>query len=265
MNPINHPLTTGHDQTAPFAALPPPPERVLWLDIGNTRVKHWLTEAGQVQSHGAELHLQSPLDLLRGLRVLFAGLGARWVALSSVLDADTNLAVLHLLQSLAVPVHAVQVQAEHRQMRSRYDPTRLGMDRWLQVLAVAADFPEACVVGCGTALTIDVLDGGVHQGGYILPSLHLQREALNHGTRQIRIPDGSLSELSVGRNTHDAVHHGIVLGLVGAIEKTLHHQPHRPLFLTGGDAALLAGFLQVRNRVQVVPDLLLAGLLRYFS
>ena len=42
--------------------------RRLWLDIGNTRLKYWLTVGGKVQAQGAELHLQSPAQHLRGLR-----------------------------------------------------------------------------------------------------------------------------------------------------------------------------------------------------
>lgn len=39
----------------------------LWLDIGNTRLKYWITENGQVIEQAAELHLRSPADLLLGL------------------------------------------------------------------------------------------------------------------------------------------------------------------------------------------------------
>lgn len=39
----------------------------LWLDIGNTRLKYWITQEDQILEQGAELHLQSPADLLLGL------------------------------------------------------------------------------------------------------------------------------------------------------------------------------------------------------
>ena len=35
-----------------FAPPQPPAERALWLDLGNTRLKYWLTEHGQVLQHG---------------------------------------------------------------------------------------------------------------------------------------------------------------------------------------------------------------------
>ncbi len=34
----------------------------LWLDIGNTRLKYWITQEDQILEQGAELHLQSPAD-----------------------------------------------------------------------------------------------------------------------------------------------------------------------------------------------------------
>jgi len=41
--------------------------KALWLDIGNTRLKYWITENDQIIEQDAELHLQSPADLLLGL------------------------------------------------------------------------------------------------------------------------------------------------------------------------------------------------------
>lgn len=37
----------------------------LWLDIGNTRLKYWITQEDQILEQGAELHLQSPSELFR--------------------------------------------------------------------------------------------------------------------------------------------------------------------------------------------------------
>lgn len=60
-------------------------------------------------------------------------------------------------------------------MKSDYNPNQLGMDRWLQMLGVVEKDKKLCVVGCGTALTIDLIDcdkddlnnRGHHLGGYI--------------------------------------------------------------------------------------------------
>ncbi len=62
----------------------------------------------------------------------------------------------------------------------------LGIDRWLQVLAVATQAHENyCVISCGTALTIDLAQGQQHLGGFILPNLYLQRYSLIQNTKGI--------------------------------------------------------------------------------
>ena len=58
----------------------------------------------------------------------------------------------------------------------------------------------------------------------------------------------------------DAVHHGILLGLLSAIEHILKQSP-RQLVLTGGDAPLFAKFLH-KYQPRVEEDLLLKGLQR---
>ena len=199
----------------------------LWLDIGNTRLKYWITDNNQVIEHAAEMHLQSPADLLLGLIQHFKALKLHNVGVSSVQDKKNNDRIQRILKSLNIPVVFAKVHAEYAGLSCGYDDTtQLGIDRWLQVLAVAND-PEQnyCIISCGTALTIDLADGLQHLGGYILPNLYLQRDSLIQNTKGIKIPDAAFDELTPGRNTINAVHHGIVLGLVSAIEKVLQQAP----------------------------------------
>ena len=232
----------------------------LWLDIGNTRLKYWITEHDQIIEQAAELHLQSPADLLLGLIQHFKALGLHQVGLSSVQDKINNERILSILESLHIPVIFAQVQAEYAGLICGYDePSQLGIDRWLQVLAVATQAHENyCVISCGTALTIDLAQGQQHLGGFILPNLYLQRDSLIQNTKGIKIPDAAFSELNPGRNTIDAVHHGILLGLLSTIEKVLHDFPAQ-LVLTGGDAPLFAQHLG-HHHPRIEPDLLLKGL-----
>lgn len=240
--------------------------RQLWLDLGNTRLKYWLTDPTGTLEHGAELHLQSPADLLLGLTDRFASFAASQVFISSVLDARANQRIKKTLARLNIPVQFAQVLPECQGLVTGYDdPARLGIDRWLQVLALAGQGQQYLIVGCGTALTLDLLDDQQHLGGYILPSLYLQREALALGTRRVQVPEGAFDNLDAGRCTEDAVHHGILLGLVGAIEKILRHNPQRKLVLTGGDAALFASFINAPNGLSIRDNLLLDGLMRYFE
>ncbi|MDE2420744.1 MAG: type III pantothenate kinase [Gammaproteobacteria bacterium] len=240
--------------------------RKLWIDLGNTRLKYWLTQGDELIASGAELHLQSPADLLLGLVDRFSSYQASFVGVSSVLDSQANQRIKRSLAPLNTPVEFAQVLATSHGLITGYDHIeKLGIDRWLQVLALSGQHKNFCIVGCGTALTLDLLDDEKHLGGYILPSFYLQREALAQGTRRVQVPEGAFSDLSAGRNTQDAVHHGILLGLVGAIEKLVRHEPSRQLVLTGGDAELIQGFLDVPNEIRIESDLLLKGLQRYFS
>ncbi|MGE8685306.1 MAG: type III pantothenate kinase [Acinetobacter sp.] len=237
----------------------------LWLDVGNTRLKYWITEDDQIIEHVAELHLQSPAELLLGLIQHFKSLDLDQVGISSVLDKKNNDRIQKILKFLAVPVTIAKVHAEYAGLRCAYeDTTKFGIDRWLQMLAVVKDPTQKyCVISCGTALTIDLTDGLQHLGGYILPNLYLQRDSLIQNTKGIKIPDASFDELSPGKNTIDAVHHGILLSLVSTIEKVLDKYPSK-LILTGGDAALFARYLE-KYQPDVEVDLLLRGLQSYVN
>jgi type III pantothenate kinase len=235
----------------------------LWLDIGNTRLKYWITENEQIIEHAAELHLQSPAELLLGLIQHFKGLGLQQVGVSSVQDKKNNDRIQKILKFLDVPVSFAKVHAEYAGLCCAYEDTsKFGIDRWLQMLAVVNN-PEQkyCVISCGTALTIDLTDGMQHLGGYILPNLYLQRDSLIQNTKGIKIPDATFDELTPGRNTIDAVHHGILLSLVSTIEKVLDKYPSQ-LILTGGDAPLFARYL-AQYQPAIEPDLLLKGLQNY--
>ncbi|WP_425918140.1 type III pantothenate kinase [Acinetobacter sp. TSRC1-2] len=235
----------------------------LWLDIGNTRLKYWITENHQIIEQAAELHLQSPEELLLGLIQHFKSLGLHQVGVSSVQDKKNNERIQKILKFLDVPVTFAKVHAEYAGLRCAYEDTsKFGIDRWLQMLAVVHDPKQQyCVISCGTALTIDLTDGMQHLGGYILPNLYLQRDSLIQNTKGIKIPDATFDELSPGRNTIDAVHHGILLSLVSTIEKVLDKYPSQ-LILTGGDAPLFAKYL-VQYQPIIEPDLLLKGLQNY--
>ncbi|KAF7275239.1 hypothetical protein GWI33_012052, partial [Rhynchophorus ferrugineus] len=171
---------------------------------------------GRIIEHAAELHLQSPADLLLGLINHFLHKNIALIGISSVLDEATNLRIRQILSHLNAPVYFAKVHAEYARLITGYDiPQQLGIDRWLQVLAMTRQPAQYCIIGCGTALTIDLLDEYKHLGGYILPSLYLQRDSLTQGTKGIKIPDQAFKSLATGRNTSDAVHHGILMGLLG--------------------------------------------------
>lgn len=142
------------------------------------------------------------------------------------------------------------------------DPARLGADRWAALVAARTRSPDAvCVVDCGTALTIDVLDrNGVFRGGVILPGLALMRDALlrTQGVYEVLGDAGS----TLAQSTADGVAAGTLFGLAGAIDRILDEQASLlgdtpQILITGGDAQPLLALL--RHAVQHAPDLVLEG------
>lgn len=237
--------------------------RKLWLDLGNTRLKYWIVDDDAIIAHDAKEHLKAPNELLLGLLGTLAGFKPQFVGISSVLGDKINLTLTQTLQTLGVPFEFARVNAHHELLSSHYDPNQLGVDRWLQMLGVVDKNKKQCVVGCGTALTIDLIEHGVHLGGYILPNVYMQRHALYAGTQQISVKAGRFDSTALGQTTFDAVNHGVLFGVVGAVRAIQADYPDHQITLTGGGAHMMNA--QFDHQLAIEPELLLKGLKRYFQ
>ena len=144
------------------------------------------------------------------------------------------------------------------------DPARLGVDRWLALVAAwhLTDGAVA-VVGAGTAATVDFVDAeGRHEGGHIAPGLGLMRSALDH-TADVRPAYAAEAVASPGNDTEGAVSSGTFVMLLGFVEAAVGAFAQRcptalDVVLTGGDAELLSAHLTVPARHE--PHLVLDGL-----
>jgi type III pantothenate kinase len=126
----------------------------------------------------------------------------------------------------------------------------------------------ACVIDAGTAVTFDAVDGhGRHLGGLILPGPQLLASALDRNTSDIgtTLPAGAApAGLDLlGKSTDAAVGNGAMLALAGALDRAVEAVEsslvERPaVYLTGGDAAALRGWLE--TEVELRADLVLEGL-----
>ena len=90
-----------------------------------------------------------------------------------------------------VPFKTIKAEAQQGALINGYmEPERLGVDRWLAMLAVIEEEqPEVpiCVIDCGSAITIDAVNAkGEHVGGLIVPGISMMRNALVKGTSGIR-------------------------------------------------------------------------------
>ncbi len=157
------------------------------------------------------------------------------------------------------------------------EPAQLGVDRWLAVVAAWRRSRAATVVvSAGTAATVDYVDAdGRHRGGYIAPGLRLLRDSLRGGTADIcRAVAGSAEGVhshsrhswecaGPGTDTRAAVAAGTSIMLLAYVEAAVAGFMDRggdgaTVFLTGGNAGLLARHLAVPSRCE--PYLVLEGL-----
>ncbi|MFP4182205.1 MAG: type III pantothenate kinase [Thiohalospira sp.] len=145
------------------------------------------------------------------------------------------------------------------------EPANLGIDRFAALVAARHRHPAgALVVDVGTAVTLDLLVGGEHRGGYILPGPALMGEALTTGTAGVAAAQPDPAE-APGRDTATGVGRGIAHALVGAVAEVRAHLAGQglsgvPCILTGGGAALVAQRI-APPRIQL-PGLVLEGLAR---
>ena len=141
------------------------------------------------------------------------------------------------------------------------EPEKLGIDRWLALIAIRQLYSEAiCVVDCGTAITVDFLAAnGQHLGGVISPGLLLMKRALAWGTEQLPMVQQH-GFLGLANHTEAAINSGVLYAATGLIEKCLTNQASDfKLVLSGGDAQLLASF--ITKPAVIHPELVLQGLL----
>ena len=231
--------------------------RRLLLDAGNTSLKWAVVEDGHWHTTGRSDYVA-------------------WSALTTQLRAGTEC----YIASVASAVHEQQIaarldaagiiptwlaaEAGFGEVKNTYlDPTQLGVDRWMALIAARQHTCEAAlVVSAGTAMTVDALSAaGEFLGGVIVPGVRLMRQALQQGTA--RIDDAGGGWQAFPRTTADAVQSGIVAALCGAIA-----QQHARLaevtgteprcLLTGGDAETVLSHLRVP--AQHVPALVLEGI-----
>lgn len=242
-----------------------------YFDAGNTRLKLWACDgdgvviADSVIPHhgslGAVMEILPPIFLHKPSVVL----GATVLADESV--AEFNQACL---SKWGVQPRYAMVSREQCGITNAYEEGygRLGIDRWLAMLGCdLKDFATddvACIVDCGTAITIDLLRGdGRHEGGYIIPGMGMMQQSLLLHTARVRHDTLAETSLAPGKSTAEAVTHGVMLAVTGLIEKVTRDRPCKRVVLTGGDAAKTGRLLAVEYCEE--PLLLLKGLQRYFA
>ena len=110
----------------------------------------------------------------------------------------------------------------------------LGIDRIMACKTVE----NGVVVDAGSAITIDVMRDGVHQGGIITLGLFAFRVAFVKISEVLKVKYKDIDLSKLPQNTNEALVYGSVGSVIGLIK-----QFSGPYYFTGGDGEFLAKFV----------------------
>ena len=241
----------------------------LLIDCGNTRIK-WATGGRPGDAAAGSVSHRDDKSAAIAELARIAGGSYDDAVFASVLDEDFNTAMSEALAKQGLLVDRVRVQPEKLGLTIAYvEPERLGVDRWLAMIAARARVAGAvCIVSAGTAVTFDAVDAaGRHLGGLIWPGPHLVATALAVHTARIgATPVGDEKPPGIdvlGNDTGSAVGNGSLLAIGAAIDRAVRIVARSlgaapAVVLTGGDADLLSHW--VESTYVTLPDLVLDGL-----
>lgn len=150
-------------------------------------------------------------------------------------------------------------------INSYQDTTQMGIDRWLSMVAGWESNQSAlCLVSCGTALTIDLIDvNGNHLGGYILPGIELMQKALINNTVQINTNIKKQPSIEYANDTQTAINNGAFMATVSMINNVADQfysesGSEVKCIISGGMANLIQPLL--KHSYSYEPNLVLMGL-----
>lgn len=238
---------------------------MLLVDIGNTRIKWAQLQSGKLSAYGAALHVGQPVaqawppvwnDMPRPERIVVSNVAG---------PAVTESLRIYCQQQFRRAPEFVTPSAQAAGVINGYvEPAQLGADRWAAVIGAFARYGgPVCVIGCGTAITVDtVTREGRHLGGLIAPGLSVMPRALSEAAPVLPFEVGGEPVL-FARDTQSAVGSGVRYAAVGFIERVVadirtQQGGNVKLLLTGGDAEILQAWL--RERFTLTPHLVLQGL-----
>lgn len=225
----------------------------LLLDLGNSRCKFSVVENGVAEKYDTQNY--GPFGKLYSVKSLCDQYSdASGIVIGSVLSKEMNSQIKETLyKDGAKNIYFLDPVNNSFGINLAYaDPSALGVDRVAGLIAANEKYSgNTCIVDCGTAVTLDVLDAnGVHQGGVILPGVANMRKALLANTK-IEINGASEVEFNVLSNTTEgAIHTGCISAVAGGIEYVVNkmasdYVSFDQVVLTGGDAEQIKSYLSL--------------------
>jgi type III pantothenate kinase len=149
-------------------------------------------------------------------------------------------------------------------------PTTLGIDRMILATGAVLQFPNQnrLVIDAGTCITYDFIDeNDRYLGGAISPGIQLRYQSLHQHTSRLPLLEREMPEGIIGNTTSQAIHSGVVNGLVNEIDGFINEYKSKNaniiIILTGGDSDFLAK--RLKNAIFAHSNFLLESLNKTFQ
>lgn len=237
----------------------------LLIDIGNTRLK-WGVDSEAGFAFGGVCN--SHADVIKSLLTRqWDELKPDFLLMSCVGNKSIGDDIVGYAKSRwGIRAESVVSPKQGCGITNAYDrPASLGSDRWAAMVAAyrRAKGP-VCVVSCGTAVTLDAIDGaGLHLGGLILPGYGLMQTCLQKETQMdFNAELAPAGPTALGRTTEHCIQQGTAIAISSLVDKMVENLKTElagmGLILTGGDAGLLQA--RLRHESILEPYLVLKGL-----
>jgi type III pantothenate kinase len=112
----------------------------------------------------------------------------------------------------------------------------LGIDR----IAACLSISDGMIVDAGSAITVDIMSGGVHLGGYILPGLEAYTKTYKSISSRLDTPiNPSINLDTLPQKTSDAISYGVIKPIILMLEATCKD---KKIFFTGGDGKFFSKY-----------------------
>ncbi len=112
----------------------------------------------------------------------------------------------------------------------------MGIDR----IAACSTIRDGMIVDAGSAITVDIMSGGMHLGGFILPGLSAYEKCYASISPRLMLPiNPSVSLDALPQKTNDAISYGVIKSIIMLLEITCKD---KRIFFTGGDGKFFSKF-----------------------
>jgi type III pantothenate kinase len=238
----------------------------LLVDIGNNRIKYMQQDIHGLSDYYGDFYEKT--DLAGALDRLWYKLPIPdqiWVSNVAGCEVADQLVRWVDKKWHIKPEFAVVTKSALGVINAYTEVTRLGIDRWLAIISAWNKYRvAACIVDCGTAVTIDGLNhDGRHLGGLIIPGVAMMQQSLSESTAAIPYIRNLKTTTGLACNTEQAVVTGCTIAIVALIEHVLQDMESKyggelKCVITGGDSETFMPLLA--EKFVYEPHLVLEGL-----